>query len=666
MNKNKAKERMEELRKLVEYHAKKYYDEDQPEISDFEYDMLMVELRNLEKEFPEFRSEESLTQKVGGHVKDGFEKVTHEVPLQSLQDVFSMEEVEDYIKKIDEKAEKNKIENRTYVVETKIDGLSAALEYRKGKFVKGATRGNGLIGENVTENLKTVKTIPMELTEKIDIIVRGEVFISKQDFEKMNQEREEENQELFANARNAAAGSLRQLDSKITARRPLDIYIFNVQKIEGKSFNSHFEELEYLDKLGFNVNPVRIPCKNMKEIEKAIQNIGENRGTLTFGIDGAVVKVDDLKFREILGTTAKTPRWAVAYKYPPEKKETVLKEIVCQVGRTGVITPMAILEPVKVAGSTISKTTLHNEDFIKQKGLKIGDTVVIQKAGDVIPEIVEVKKNKRTGKETDFEMPKVCPVCGAETVREEGEAAVRCTGIECPAKLYRNLVHFVSREAMDIDGLGENIIGQLLERNLICNIADIYTLKFEDIASLKKNGKKFAQNLIDSISKSKENDLYRLITALGIRHVGIKAAKILARKYENIDNLMKATSEELSAINDIGPIMADSIREFFLQDQTIDLIKKLKQSGVNTKRLEEKNDDNRLEGKTFVLTGGLEKYTRAEATEMIEKLGGKVSSAVSKKTDYVLAGEDAGNKLVKAQNLGISVITETEFEEMVH
>ena len=665
MNENKAKERIEELRKLVEYHAKKYYDEDKPEISDFEYDMLMVELRNLEKKFPEFSSKESLTQKVGGHVKEGFEKVTHEVPLQSLQDVFSMEEVEDYIRKIDEKAEENKIENRTYVVETKIDGLSAALEYKKGKFVRGATRGNGVVGEDVTNNLKTIKTIPMELSEKIDITVRGEVFISKQDFEKMNQEREENEQELFANARNAAAGSLRQLDSKITAQRPLDIYIFNVQKIEGKSFNSHFEELEYLDKLGFNVNPVRIPCNNMKEIEKAIQKIGEDRGTLTFGIDGAVVKVDDLKFREILGTTAKTPRWAVAYKYPPEKKETILKEIVCQVGRTGVITPMAILEPVKVAGSTISKTTLHNEDFIKQKDLKIGDTVVIQKAGDVIPEIVEVKKNKRTGKEIDFEMPKVCPVCGAETVREEGEAAVRCTGIECPAKLYRNLVHFVSREAMNIDGLGENIIGQLLERNLICNIADIYNLKFEDIASLKKNGKKFAQNLINSISKSKENDLYRLITALGIRHVGIKAAKILARKYENIDNLMKATSEELSTINDIGPVMADSIREFFLQDQTIDLIKKLKQSGVNTKSLEEKNDDNRLEGKTFVLTGGLEKYTRAEATEMIEKLGGKVSSSVSKKTDYVLAGEDAGSKLAKAQSLGISIITEIEFEEMV-
>lgn len=665
MDKNRAKERIKELRKLVEYHAKKYYDEDKPEISDFEYDMLMVELRNLEKQFPEFNSKESLTQKVGGHVKEGFEKVTHEVPLQSLQDVFTMEEVREYIEKIDEKSKENEIKNNNYVVETKIDGLSAALEYKKGEFVKGATRGNGVIGEDVTENLKTVKTIPMELTEKIDITVRGEVFISKQDFEKMNQEREENEQELFANARNAAAGSLRQLDSKITAQRPLDIYIFNVQKIEGKTFDSHFEELEYLDRLGFNVNPVRIPCKNMKEIEKAIQKIGEDREKLTFGIDGAVVKVDDLKFREILGTTSKTPRWAVAYKYPPEKKETILKDIICQVGRTGVITPMAILEPVKVAGSTISKTTLHNQDFIKQKDLKIGDTVVIQKAGDVIPEIVEVKKNKRTGKEIDFEMPKVCPVCGAEAVREDGEAAVRCTGIECPAKLYRNLVHFVSREAMNIDGLGENIIGQLLERNLIRNIADIYTLKFEDIASLKKNGKKFAQNLIDSINNSKENDLYRLITALGIRHVGTKAAKILARKYENIDNLMKATSEELSTINDIGPIVADSIREFFLQDQTLDLIKKLRQAGVNTKSLEEKSDDNPLEGKTFVLTGSLEKYTRAEATNMIEKFGGRVSGSVSKKTDYVLAGDDAGSKLTKAQSLGITIITEDEFEKIV-
>ena len=665
MNKNQAKERIEELRKKVEYYAKKYYDDDNPEISDFEYDMLMVELRNLEKDFPEFQSKESLTQKVGGHVKAGFKKVTHEVPLQSLQDVFSIEEVRDYVEKINEKAIENNIENKSYVVETKIDGLSAALEYKQGKFVRGATRGNGLVGEDVTENLKTVKTIPMELTEKIDITVRGEVFISKNDFEKMNQEREENEEELFANARNAAAGSLRQLDSKITAQRPLDIYIFNVQKIEGKEFKSHFEELEYLDKLGFNVNPVRIPCQNMKEIEKAIQKIGDEREKLTFGIDGAVVKVDDLKFREKLGTTAKTPRWAVAYKYPPEKKETKLKDIVCQVGRTGVITPMAILEPVKVAGSTISKTTLHNEDFIKQKELKIGDTVVIQKAGDVIPEIVEVKKEKRTGKEIKFEMPKKCPVCGAEAIREEGEAAIRCTGIECPAKLFRNLVHFVSREAMNIDGLGENIISKLLENKLIENISDIYTLKFEDIASLKKNGKKFAQNLIESINKSKQNDLYRLITALGIRHVGVKASKILAKKYKDIDNLMNATSEELAMINDIGPIVANSIQEFFSQDQTIDLITKLKQAGVNTKSLENENVDNRFEGKTFVLTGSLEKYTREEASSLIEKFGGKTSSSVSKKTDYVLAGEEAGSKLTKAQNLGVTILTEEEFNKMV-
>lgn len=665
MKKEQAKERIEELRKQVEYHAKRYYDDDKPEISDFEYDMLMVELRNLENEFPEFQSKNSLTQKVGGHVKEGFQKVTHEVPLQSLQDVFSIEDVKEYIEKIEQKAKENNIEEVTYVVETKIDGLSAALEYKNGELVRGATRGNGLVGEDVTENLKTVKTIPMKLKEPIDITVRGEVFIGKEDFEKMNQEREENEEELFANARNAAAGSLRQLDSKITEKRPLDIYIFNVQKIEGKEFNSHYEELEYLSKQGFNVNPVRIYCKNMEEIEKAIEQIGEDREKLTFGIDGAVVKVDNLKFREILGTTAKTPRWAVAYKYPPEKKETKLKEIMCQVGRTGVITPMAILEPVKVAGSTISKTTLHNEDFIKEKELKIGDTVVIQKAGDVIPEIVEVKKDKRTGEEIEFEMPKACPVCGAPAIREEGEAAIRCTGIECPAKLFRNLVHFVSREAMNIDGLGENIIQQLLDNDLIANIADIYTLELEQIASLKKNGKKFAGNLVDSINKSKENDLYRLITALGIRHVGTKASKLLARKYKDIDNLMKADLEDLSRINDIGPIVANSIVEFFSQEQTKDLIRKLKEAGVNTQAKEQENIDNRFEGKTFVLTGSLENYTRGEVANLIEKFGGKTSSSVSKKTDYVLAGEEAGSKLTKAQNLGVTIINEAEFREML-
>ena len=665
MNKTEAKKRIEELRKKTEYYAQKYYDDDKPEISDFEYDMLMVELRNLEKQYPEYKSKESLTQKVGGHVKEGFKKVSHEVPLQSLQDVFSFEEVEEFDERMKKQAQENGIEKLRYIVETKIDGLSAALEYKQGKFVRGATRGNGLIGEDVTENLKTVKSIPMELKDKIDITVRGEVFISKKDFENMNQEREENEEETFANARNAAAGSLRQLDSKITSQRPLDIYIFNVQKIEGKEFNSHLDELEYLKQIGFNVNPVRVACESIEEVKQAIIKIGNDREKLTYGIDGAVVKIDNLKFREILGSTIKVPRWAVAYKYPPERKETVLKDIICQVGRTGVVTPMAILEPVKVAGSTISKTTLHNEDFIKEKELKIGDTVVIQKAGDVIPEIVEVVKSKRTGKETEFEMPKNCPVCGAPTIREEGEAATRCTGVECPAKLYRNLVHFVSREAMDISGLGENIIQQLLDKELIHNIADIYELTFEEISTLKKNGKKFAQNLIDAIEKSKKNDLSKLITALGIRHVGVKAAKTLSRKYKEMDNLMKADYEELSQINDIGPIVANSIATFFSESQTIDLIEKLKNAGVNMKSLEEESEDKRFEGKTFVLTGSLQEFTRGEASTIIERFGGKTSGTVSKKTDFVLAGEEAGSKLTKAQNLGIQIITETEFKEMI-
>lgn len=665
MNKQQAKERIKELREKTEYYAKKYYDDDNPEISDFEYDMLMVELRNLEKEYPELITKESLTQKVGGHVKEGFEKVTHEVPLQSLQDVFSLEDVEDFDIRMHQKAKENGIEEVKYVVETKIDGLSAALEYKDGILVRGATRGNGLVGEDVTKNLKTVKTIPHKIDEKINITVRGEVFISKKDFEEMNQERQENDEELFANARNAAAGSLRQLDSQITAKRPLDIYIFNVQKIEGKEFNSHYEELEYLEKLGFNVNPVRIPCTNIEEVKKAIQKIEEMREKLTFGIDGAVIKIDNLKFREILGTTVKVPRWAVAYKYPPETKETTLKDIICQVGRTGVITPMAILEPVKVAGSTISKTTLHNEDFIKEKDLKIGDTVVIQKAGDVIPEISKVVKEKRTGKEKDFEMPRVCPVCGAEAIREEGEAAVRCTGIECPAKLFRNLVHFVSREAMNIDGLGENIIQQLLEKHLIENIADIYSLSFEEIASLKKNGKKFAQNLKNSIENSKQNDLYRLITALGIRHVGGKASKLLAKKYKTLQALAEAKFEELQEMNDIGEVMANSIVEFFAQEQTKDLLKRLEDAGINTKAIEEETTDNRFEGQTFVLTGSLQKFTRKEAEDLIEKFGGKTSSSVSKKTNYVLAGEDAGSKLTKAQSLGVNIISEEEFENLI-
>ena len=663
MNLEEAKKQINELREKLEYYANKYYDEDKPEITDYEYDMMMNRLKALEKEFPELITKDSLTQKVGGHVKEGFKEVVHEVPLQSLQDVFSFEELREFDDRIKKQAIEENEELR-YVVETKIDGLSTALEYVDGVFVRGATRGNGLIGEDVTDNLRTIKSIPKVLNEKVTITVRGEVFIGTKEFEKLNEEQEVLGKKLFANARNAAAGSLRQLNSKVTEERPLDIFIFNVQKWDDGKFNSHYDELNYLEKLGFNVNPVRILCKNQQEVEEAINKIGEDRENLSFGIDGAVVKVDSLSFREKLGTTYKTPKWAIAYKYPPEAKETILKDIVCQVGRTGVITPMAILEPVKVAGSTISKTTLHNEDFIKEKNLKIGDTVVIQKQGDVIPEVIKVIKEKRTGNEKDFEMPKVCPVCGAQAVREQGEAATRCIGIECPAQLLRSIVHFVSKEAMDIDGLGYKIVEQLIEKGLIKNIADIYTLSLEDVASLKKNGKKFAGNLIDSIEKSKKQDLFHVINALGIKQVGIKAAKVLAKKYKTMEELSNASFESLALTDDVGEITANNIIEFFAQEQTKDIIERLKNLGVNMESLQEDNIDNRFEGKIFVLTGALEKYSRKEAEDLIEKYGGKTSSSVSKKTSYVLAGEDAGSKLTKAQELGITIITEEEFENM--
>ena len=663
MNITEAKKRVIQLREKLEYYAKKYYDEDNPEISDFEYDMMMNELKNLEKEFPELITKESLTQKVGGTVKEGFEKVTHEVPLQSLQDIFDFEELKAFDIRMKKASEEYNLPLE-YVVETKIDGLSVSLEYRNGEFYRGATRGNGTVGEDVTDNLKTVKTIPKKLKENINITVRGEVFISKADFEKLNEEREILEEPLFANARNAAAGSLRQLDSNITKKRPLDIYCFNVQKSD-INFKSHYESLEYLKKIGFNVNPVIYKCLNIQEVIDGINKIGENREDLTFGIDGAVVKVDNLELREKIGTTFKAPKWAIAYKYPPEKKETILKDIVCNVGRTGAITPMAILEPVKVAGSTISKTTLHNEDFIKEKDLRIGDTVVIQKAGDVIPEVVEVVKEKRTGKEKKFEMPTVCPVCGSTAVREEGEAVLRCIGIECSAKLLRSIVHFVSKDCMNIKGLGYAIVEELINRKLINNIADIYYLKLEDIASLKKNGTKFAQNLIDAIQESKSNDLSRLINSFGIRHVGTKSAKILARKFKTMDNLMNSSIEKLNMTEDVGEITANSVYEFFNQDQTRDLIEKLKNAGVNMESTEAESEDNRFSGMTFVLTGTLEKYTRQEASDLIERLGGKTSGTVSKKTSYVLAGEEAGSKLTKAENLGIKIISEKEFEEMV-
>ena len=662
MNKEQARKRINELRELTEYYAQKYYDDDDPIVSDFEYDMLMVELRNLENQFPEFIDKDSLTQKVGGHAKEGFEKVQHELPLQSLQDVFSINDLIAFDTRV---RKETQIDDMVYTVEAKIDGLSVAIEYKDGKLVRGATRGDGNIGEDVTDNIKTIKNVPKELNEKINIIVRGEVFISKTDFEKMNEEQEILEEKTFANARNAAAGSLRQLDSKKTEKRPLDIYIFNVQRLEQNSFDSHYEQLLYLEKLGFNVNPVKKKCLGITQAINEIERIGKIREKLAFGTDGAVIKVDNLELREKLGTNFKTPRWAIAYKYPPERKETILKDIVCQVGRTGAITPMAILEPVRLAGTTISKTTLHNEDYIKSKDIRIGDHVIIQKAGDVIPELVDVVFDKRTGDEKEYIMPDFCPVCGAPAIRESGEAIKRCVGIECSARKLRNIVHFASKEGMNIDGLGFAIIEQLIDIGLLDNIADIYYLEKEEVASLKKNGDKFATNLINAIEISKNNSLDKLISALGIRHIGTKSAKLLARKYKTIDELMTASEISLSSLDDIGEISAKSIFDFFRQEQTVDLIQKLKKAGVKMAIDSKENTDNRFEDMVFVLTGSLQKYTRDQATEIIEKFGGKTSSSVSKKTSYVLAGEDAGSKLAKAQALGVNVISETEFEEMI-
>lgn len=659
---NKLERRYRELKKQINYHANKYYNEDDPEISDFEYDMLMVEFRNLEKQHPEFVTNDSPTQVIvaAGKHDEKFSEVVHKVPLQSLQDVFNLEDIKDFIDRVEKS-----VEAPMYDVETKIDGLSVSLEYIDGKLIKGSTRGDGLIGEDITENIKTIKSIPHELTEPATITVRGEVFLSREEFEKLNEEREVLGEKLFANCRNAAAGSLRQLEPEITASRNLDIYVFNLQSIENVELKSHYESIEYMKKLGFNVIPFCEKCKTIEEIYKAIQRIGEIRGELGFDIDGAVIKIDDLNQRVELGTTTKTPKWAVAYKYPPEKKETIVKDIIVQVGRTGAITPMAILEPVRVAGSVISKTTLHNEDFIKDKDIKIGDKVLIQKAGDVIPEVVEVLRDKRTGNEKTFEMPSKCPVCGADTIREDGEAVMRCTGIECPAMLFRSLIHFASRDAMNIDGMGPAIIEQLLDLKMITNISDIYNLTESQLMTLERMGEKSAENLIDAIEKSKFNSLDRLINAFGIRHIGLKTAKILAKNFDDMTEMLNASYEEFEKINEIGEIMAESLIKFFESEQTRDLIKKLKDAGVNMQGNKQEITDNRFEGMTFVLTGTLPTLSRNEASDIIESLGGKVSGSVSKKTTYLLAGEEAGSKLTKAEELDINIIDEEIFKEMI-
>lgn len=610
---------------------------------------------------PDLIEADSPTQVVIGEVKEGFSEVVHDVPMLSLQDVFNKEAIYEFTGKISEAFNESKL---GYTVETKIDGLSVSLEYKKGVLVRGSTRGNGQIGEDVTENIKQIKSIPHELKEKIDLEVRGEVYMPQESFIKTNEDRDMNNLPLFANPRNAAAGTLRQLDSKVVAERNLDIYVFNIQKCE-KTFSSHKESIEFLKSQGLNVVPVCELVYSPEEIEKVIDKIGEQRSSLPFGIDGAVIKLDNLEMREKLGNTSKTPKWAIAYKYPPEKKETKLVNIVLQVGRTGAITPIAELETVKLSGTSVSRATLHNEDYIKQKDIKIGDTVIVQKAGDIIPEVVGVVKEKRTGKEIEFNMPTHCPVCGSEVERVEEEAVIRCTGIECPARLFRSIVHYASRDAMDIDGLGPAMVEQLLNEGLISNIADLYKLETDDIEKLDRQGKKSAQNLINAIQKSKQNSLDKLLFGLGIRHIGKKAGQIIAETFSDIDEIINADVSELANIKEVGSKMAESIVKYFNNVQVIDTIDKLKLSGVNMKGSKKELIDNRFYGLTFVLTGTLPTYTRDEASEIIQSYGGKTSSSVSKKTSFVLAGEEAGSKLTKAEELGVKIIDEDEFKKMI-
>ena len=654
------KERMERLTKEIEQHSYNYYVLDNPTITDFEYDRLIHELMELEKEYPQFKANNSPTERVGGKVLEGFETVTHSVPMESLNDAFSKEEIEDFDKSV-----RKSVDNPEYVVEMKIDGLSVSLEYIDGEFVRGSTRGDGTVGEDVTQNLKTVKAIPLRLTEKLPYLeVRGEVYMPVSSFVALNNKREENDEPLFANPRNAAAGSLRQLNSAITAERNLSIFVFNIQQIQGKELYSHTESLDYLKQLGFKVSPRYNVFSNIEDAYAEILNIGEMRGELGFDIDGAVIKINDFSTRTKLGSTAKAPRWAVAYKYPAEQKQTKLLDITIQVGRTGVLTPTAELEPVRIAGSTVSRATLHNIDNITSKDIRIGDTVIIQKAGDIIPEVVEVVKEKRSGKESVYTMPEKCPVCGTKVVREADEAATRCVNPECPAQKIRNIIHFASKDAMDIDGLGPAIIEQLAEQKLVNSPADLYYLRYEDLVEIERMGVKSANNLIKAIENSKNAGLDRVIFALGIRNIGSKAGKILAEKYGDIDSLSDATEEELTKIEDIGPIMAKSITNFFSSTGAIDIIQKLRFAGVDL-TYTKKSTDNRFEGMTFVLTGTLPTYSRDEASEIIENLGGKTSSSVSKNTTYVLAGEKAGSKLAKAEQLGVKIIDEAEFDSMI-
>ncbi len=654
MDINTAKQRIEALSKELKYHNKKYYIEDSPEIEDFEYDRMLRELEDLEKEYPQLLKEDSPTQNVGGAANRLFNEVTHTVKMESLQDVFNFEELKTFAEKID-------LTRTEFSVEPKIDGLSVSLEYRDGLFFRGSTRGDGVTGEDVTANLMQIKSIPKAISFDGELEVRGEVYMPKASFLKLLKRQELMGEAPAKNPRNAAAGSLRQKNSKITAERELSIFIFNIQRIVGKELTSHIAALDFLKNLGFNTLPFYTKCSDVDSVIKEIERIGDSRGNLEYDIDGAVVKVDNLSYREDLGSTSKFPKWAVAYKYPPEEKETVLKEIEINVGRTGALTPTAIFDTITLAGTSVSRATLHNEDFITSKQIGIGDTIVVRKAGDIIPEVLSVARHCENS--TVYKMPEICPSCGSQVYKEVGEAVIRCTNAECPAQLLRHLIHFTSRDAMDIEGLGPAVLEQLSDADLIYNIVDLYNLDYNAVEGLERTGKKSVENLKNAIEKSKSQDLSRLIYAFGIRHIGAKAAALMAEHFGSMDAILEASAEDFEKIEGFGSIMAESAAEFFGLTDTKNMITALKEKGLNMKSLKTVVDA-RFKGLTFVLTGTLPTLKRNEASEIIEGFGGKTSSSVSKKTDYVLAGEDAGSKLTKAQALGLKIISEQKFLEM--
>ena len=655
MDINNAKARIEYLNETLKYHNRKYYIEDSPEIEDFEYDAMLRELEDLENEFPEFKREDSPTQLVGGAVSKLFSSVVHSVKMESLQDVFNFSELRTFGEKID-------TTKTAFSVEPKIDGLSVSLEYRDGLFFRGSTRGDGEVGEDVTANLLQIKSIPKAIKFDGELEIRGEVYMPKESFLKLLKRQELLGEPTAKNPRNAAAGSLRQKNPKITAERELDIFIFNIQRITGKTFESHIETLDFLKSLGFNVLPTYKKCENIEAAISEIERIGNSRGNLPYDIDGAVVKSDSLAYRETLGSTSKFPKWAVAFKYPPEEKETILKEIEIGVGRTGALTPTAIFDPIQLAGTTVSRATLHNQDFITSKGIAIGDTIIVRKAGDIIPEVLAVKYHNESSQ--IYKMPETCPSCNSPVYREEGEAVIRCTNADCPEQLLRHLIHFTSRDAMDIEGLGPAVLEQLLEANLIHNIVDLYTLDYDEVANLERTGEKSVQNLKNAIEASKDNDLSKFLFALGIRHIGAKAGKLLSEHFGDIDAIMSATKEQFEAIEGFGSILAKSAFDFFSLESTKIMIERFKELGLNLKSLKEVKD-NRFTGLTFVLTGTLPTLSRKEASDIIESFGGKTSSSVSKKTNYVLAGDEAGSKLDKANALGVTVISEEQFNEMI-